>query len=79
MHSLASLTHLLQKIYFCEQFAIQKPLSKYKPTDETESPICVNIQICLTSASFLHVMLKTMKKCIFCCMQENRAFQRAKF
>lgn len=61
MHSLASLTHLLQKIYFCEQFAIQKPLSKYKPTDETESPICVNIQICLTSASFLHVMLKTMK------------------
>lgn len=43
MHSLGFLTHLLQKTYFCEQFAIWKPLSKYKRTDETGTSVCVNI------------------------------------
>lgn len=62
MHLLVSLMHLLRKIYFCEQFAILKPLSKDKPMDEMETTVCVNIFKCvLTSASFLHVMLKTMK------------------
>lgn len=43
MHSLVSLMHLLQKTYFYEQFAIQKPSSKYKPADVTKTPVCVNI------------------------------------
>ena len=43
MPLLVSHTRLLQKTYFCEQSALQQPLSKYKPTDETETPVCVNI------------------------------------
>lgn len=79
MHSLVSLTHLLQKTYFCEHFVIQKPLSKYKPTDETETPVCEYIQICLTSASFLHVMLKTMKNVFSAVCQKIGHFKELSF
>lgn len=43
MHFLVFLTPLLQKTYFCEQFDVQKPLGKFKPAEETETLICVNI------------------------------------
>lgn len=43
MHLLVFLTPLLQKICFCEQSDVQKPLGKFKPVEETEMPICVNI------------------------------------
>lgn len=52
MPLLVSLTRLLQKTYFCEQSALQKPLSKYKPTDETETSVCVYTNIYPRSAVF---------------------------
>lgn len=61
MPLLVSLMHLLQKTYFCEQFAIQKPSSKYKPMDETETPVLCIYSNMFNQCLILHVMLKTMK------------------
>lgn len=79
MRLLVSLMHLLQKTCFCEQLAIQKPSSSYTSTDGTETPF-----VCIYSNMYNECLIFTCnvgnyEKCIFCCMQENRAFQRATF